>query len=159
MIECNLVTAVPAADAAMDESRLASLVATVLAEAGIEYTEDEITMDVRLIDEAESAELNGQYRDKHDATNVLSFPAELYLPGFRALGDLAICMPVVRREAAEQGKSLSAHLTHMVVHGIFHLLGYDHIQETQAQTMETAEQRVMARLGYADPYADRQALQ
>lgn len=157
MIECNLVTAVPALDVDMNEQGLAALVAAVLVEAGIDHEQDEVTVDVRLIDESESADLNGRYRDKHYATNVLSFPAELHLPGLRALGDLAVCMPVVRREAREQGKSLTAHLSHMIVHGIFHLLGYDHMREDQAETMETAEQRVMARLGYADPYATDQA--
>lgn len=107
---------------------------------------------VRLIDEAESAQLNGDYRDKPYATNVLSFPAGAELPGLTVLGDLAICMPVIEREAREQHKTCDAHLCHMVVHGVLHLLGYDHIGDDEAETMEALERDVMADLGHDDPY-------
>ena len=107
---------------------------------------------VRLVDEAESAQLNGDYRDKPYATNVLSFPAGAELPGLTVLGDLVICMPVIAREAKEQGKSDAAHLSHMVVHGVLHLLGYDHIGDDEAETMEAIERDVMAELGHDDPY-------
>ncbi|ERJ20904.1 Endoribonuclease YbeY protein [Salinisphaera shabanensis E1L3A] len=107
---------------------------------------------VRLIDEAESAQLNGDYRDKPYATNVLSFPAGAELPGLTVLGDLAICMPVIEREAREQHKTRDAHLCHMVVHGVLHLLGYDHIGDDEAETMEALERDVMADLGQDDPY-------
>ncbi|MGN8158307.1 rRNA maturation RNase YbeY [Salinisphaera sp. RV14] len=152
MIDFNLVAA-PGVRAEYDEQALIDAVAAVLDEAGIEREHDEVSVDVRLVDEAESAELNGRFRDKPHATNVLSFPADARLPGFFALGDLVICTPVVAREAAAQGKTIEAHLLHMVVHGGFHLLGFDHIGDDEADIMEAAERRVMARLGHNDPYA------
>ncbi|RJS92179.1 rRNA maturation RNase YbeY [Salinisphaera sp. Q1T1-3] len=140
-------------DAAPDRAGLEAAVAAVLAEAGIaDDDETVVALDVRLIERAESADLNGRFRDKPYATNVLSFPADAALPGLHMLGDLAICMPVVADEAAAQGKTETAHLLHMVVHGTFHLLGYDHIGDDEAEIMEAAERRVMAHLGYADPY-------
>lgn len=108
---------------------------------------------LRLVDAAESAELNQAYRHKAGPTNVLSFPFEAP-PGVssRLLGDLVICAEVAHREAQEQGKSLSAHWAHMVVHGVLHLRGYDHLTESQATGMETLETEIMARLGYPNPY-------
>ncbi|WP_423821333.1 rRNA maturation RNase YbeY [Salinisphaera sp. SPP-AMP-43] len=156
MIECTLVCAV-AGLAETDEERLVEIATSVLDEAGIDAQTDMVSLDVRIVDEAESADLNGRYRDKPYATNVLSFPADARLPGFRALGDLVICRPVIVAEANDQGKSLDAHFTHMVVHGSLHLLGFDHIGDDEAEIMEAAERRVMARLGYADPYAAPQA--
>ncbi|MES1954667.1 rRNA maturation RNase YbeY [Salinisphaera hydrothermalis] len=152
MIDFNLVAA-PGVTADCDEQQLIEALGAVLDEAGIERESDDVSVDVRLVDEAESADLNGRFRDKPYATNVLSFPADARLPGFFALGDLVICMPVVEKEAAAQGKTVAAHLLHMVVHGGFHLLGFDHIGDDEAEIMEAAERRVMARLGYADPYA------
>lgn len=109
---------------------------------------------LRLVDAAESAELNQTYRHKPGPTNVLSFPFEAP-PGVpsRLLGDLVICAEVVRREAREQGKALDAHWAHMVVHGVLHLRGYDHLTESQAAGMEALETEILARLGYPDPYA------
>ena len=112
----------------------------------------EIVVDVRVTGEAEAAELNRIHRHKPYATNVLSFPAGVDLPGLRVLGDLAICAPVVAREAAEQHKSLAAHFTHMLVHGLLHLLGFDHIGDDEAIVMEDLERRILAELGYGDPY-------
>ncbi|KEZ78434.1 rRNA maturation RNase YbeY [Salinisphaera hydrothermalis] len=152
MIDFNLVAA-PGVTVDCDEQQLIEALAAVLDDAGIERESDDVSVDVRLVDEAESADLNGRFRDKPYATNVLSFPADARLPGFFALGDLVICMPVVEKEAAVQGKTVVAHLLHMVVHGGFHLLGFDHIGDDEAEIMEAAERRVMARLGYADPYA------
>lgn len=110
---------------------------------------------VRIVDEAESQELNARYRGKDKPTNVLSFPAdlppELKLP---LLGDLVICAPVVAREAEEQGKSLEAHWAHMLVHGCLHLLGYDHIEDAEAEAMEALETRIITQLNYPPPYAD-----
>ncbi|HKJ95915.1 MAG TPA: rRNA maturation RNase YbeY [Gammaproteobacteria bacterium] len=114
---------------------------------------DEAELAVRLVDEPEGRELNATYRGRDYATNVLSFPADLPagvdLP---VLGDLVICAPVVEREAAEQGKALDAHWAHMIVHGVLHLLGYDHIEDDQAEVMETEEREILAGLGYPDPY-------
>ena len=119
---------------------------------------------IRIVDEDESAELNQTYRDKPGPTNVLSFPFEMpELPeGFASneedkipanlLGDLVICAPVVIREAAEQGKPEQAHWAHMTVHGVLHLLGYDHLDEREAAEMENLERQVLADLGIPDPY-------
>lgn len=109
---------------------------------------------IRLVDEAESQALNRDYRHKDAPTNVLSFPAELPdgvdLP---ILGDLVICAPVVAREADDQGKPVTAHWAHLTIHGVLHLLGFDHKTVQEAEVMEDQERRIMAQLGYSDPYA------
>lgn len=151
MIDFNLVCACEAGPE-YDQQRMADAVSAVLDEAGENSADGQISIDIRLVDETESAELNGQFRNKTYPTNVLSFPADVRLPGFHALGDLVICMPVVQAEAATQSKTVEAHLMHMVVHGCFHLLGYDHISDDEAGIMEAAERRVMKKLGYDDPY-------
>jgi probable rRNA maturation factor len=109
---------------------------------------------IKVVGEAESAELNSTYRHKAGATNVLSFPVDAMgqVEGRRLLGDLAICAPVVLAEARAQGKPPSAHWAHMVVHGMLHLQGYDHIREDEAARMERLEVDIMAGLGYNDPY-------
>jgi len=111
---------------------------------------------IRLVDEAEGRELNNTWRHKDYPTNVLSFPADVPegLLDIPLLGDLVICVPVVEREAAEQGKSLEAHWAHLVIHGCLHLLGYDHIDDAEAEEMEGLEQNLLAELGHPDPYAD-----
>ena len=121
--------------------------------AALEGRRDQAELTVRLVDVEESQQLNRQYRGKDKPTNVLSFPAdlpeELNLP---LLGDLVICAPVVASEAQEQHKAPSAHWAHMVVHGTLHLLGYDHIEDADAEIMETLETRILAGLGIDDPY-------
>jgi len=109
---------------------------------------------IRIVDIDEGRALNRDYRGKDYATNVLSFPAELP-PGVALplIGDLAICAPVVLREATEQGKAARDHWAHLTIHGVLHLLGYDHIEDSEAQTMEALETRILAGLGIADPYA------
>ena len=113
---------------------------------------------VRIVDEAEMAEINRRYRGKNQPTNVLAFPAELQsLPGLPEenaglLGDLVICAPVVDREANEQGKSAAAHWAHMLVHGMLHLLGYDHESDADAREMEGLEIATLARHGIENPY-------
>jgi len=116
---------------------------------------------IRLVDEAEGRELNHTYRQRDYATNVLSFPADLpdELDGVQLLeipllGDLVICAPVVEREAHEHAKSLEAHWAHLVIHGCLHLLGYDHIEDEEAEEMEALERKLLAELGHPDPYAD-----
>jgi probable rRNA maturation factor len=108
---------------------------------------------VRIVDTEEGQALNLQYRGRDYATNVLSFPVELP-PGvdLPLIGDLVICAPVVAREAAEQGKKPADHWAHLTIHGTLHLLGYDHIDEAEAETMEGLETKVLAGLGIADPY-------
>lgn len=112
-------------------------------------------MTIRLVDETEGRELNLTYRHKDYATNVLSFPADVPddLLDIPLLGDLVICVPVVEREAAEQGKALDAHWAHLVMHGCLHLLGYDHIDDDEAEEMEALERELLAQLGHPDPYA------
>lgn len=120
-------------------------------------TESEVT--IRVVDEAESHELNHTYRGKDKSTNVLSFPFEAP-PGIELplLGDLVICRQVVEQEAKEQDKPLSAHWAHMVVHGSLHLLGYDHIEDDEAEEMESIETEIMLALGYNDPYISEKEL-
>ncbi|RMW86004.1 rRNA maturation RNase YbeY [Aggregatibacter aphrophilus] len=123
------------------------------ATAAVQPQSDEVEMTVRIVDEAESHALNLNYRGKDRPTNVLSFPFEcpdeVELP---LLGDLVICRQVVEREAQEQGKPLMAHWAHMVVHGSLHLLGYDHIEDDEAEEMESLETQIMIGFGFADPY-------
>lgn len=111
---------------------------------------------IRLVDADEGRALNKHYRGKDYATNVLSFTAELP-PGIDLplLGDLAICAPVVAREAAEQGKRQRDHWAHLTVHGVLHLLGHDHVVDADAERMEALERRILADLGIADPYGSR----
>ena len=120
----------------------------------------EITL--RLVDEAESRQLNARYRQQDKPTNVLSFPAGSDETLKRLLseagepvplGDLVICAPVVAREASEQGKASPHHWAHMVVHGALHLAGFDHQTPGEAEEMEARERQVLNGLGYPDPYA------
>ena len=109
---------------------------------------------LRFVDSEEGRTLNRDYRGKDYATNILSFP---YESAPLVCGDLVICVPVVLREAAEQGKALEAHYAHLVVHGILHLQGYDHESgKKAAQKMENLECTVLAALGYDNPYAGEQ---
>lgn len=109
---------------------------------------------IRLVDEAESAELNRQYRNKIGPTNILSFPFEApeHIE-IDLLGDLVICVPVLSREAAEQGKALFAHWAHITIHGVLHLLGYDHIDDDEAEQMEALEIELLGKLNIANPYS------
>lgn len=112
---------------------------------------------VRIVDEQESADLNEQYRHKSGPTNILSFPVDLP-PGIELnlLGDLVICAPVLEQEAQEQGKLLADHWAHIVVHGVLHLLGYDHIDEAEAELMENKEIAILNKLQINNPYIEVQ---
>ncbi|GGA78739.1 endoribonuclease YbeY [Neiella marina] len=111
---------------------------------------------IRVVDSDESQELNSTYRGKEKPTNVLSFPFEappgIVLP---LLGDLVICAEVVAIEAQQQQKPLEHHWAHMVIHGLLHLLGYDHIQDDEAEVMEQKEREILAQLAIPDPYIER----
>ncbi len=114
---------------------------------------------IRIVGAQEGRALNRHYRGKDYATNVLSFPADMAegvkLPkGVKLplLGDIVLCAPVVAREAKEQKKPLAAHYAHLTVHGVLHLLGWDHQDEREAECMETLEREILAGLGIADPY-------
>lgn len=109
---------------------------------------------VRLAGWAESRRLNRAWRGKDAATNVLAFPAGPGATGGAdaGLGDLVVCLPLVHREAREQGKTPLGHLAHLVVHGTLHLLGHDHDREPAARRMEALEARILGRLGFPDPY-------
>lgn len=108
---------------------------------------------IRFIDNEESAELNQTYRLKKGPTNVLSFSEDpiLGLPS-DSLGDIAICAPLVAEEAKVQKKPLDAHFAHLVIHGVLHLLGYDHTETQETLEMEKLEINILTQLGYKDPY-------
>lgn len=136
------------------ETVLDHVPATAVAQ-GVRHGSREVV--IRVVDELESASLNETYRNREGATNVLSFPFEppVGMPPqeLLLLGDLAICAPVVIREAREQGKPVQAHWAHIVVHGILHLLGYDHQDDAEAEAMEQLETDILAQVGIASPYA------
>lgn len=112
---------------------------------------------VRLVEAEEMQALNLAYRGKDYATNVLSFPADLpeeivaQMPE-RLLGDIVLCVPVLRQEAVEQSKALASHMAHLLVHGCLHLQGYDHEDDAQAAIMEQKEIHILARWGISNPY-------
>lgn len=110
-------------------------------------------LNILVVDAKEGRRYNRQFRGKDYATNVLSFPYEP-LPGEKTtlLGDLVICAPIVAREAGEQGKPVRNHYAHLTIHGVLHLLGYDHQIEAEAERMEALERRVLAGFGMPDPY-------
>ncbi len=127
------------------------------------------SLSLRIVSASESQQLNHEYRGKNTPTNVLSFPMQMegFVEDFNdlpadviedlgsmesMLGDLAICAQVVEDEAQEQHKPREAHWAHMVVHGVLHLQGYDHIEDAEAQAMEALETQIMHSLGFADPY-------
>lgn len=119
----------------------------------ISQFQSDAELTIRIVDQEESHQLNFDYRGKDKPTNVLSFPFEVP-PGveINLLGDLVICKQVVEDEAKEQQKPLISHWAHMVVHGSLHLLGYDHIEDEEAEEMETLETEIMQGMGFEDPY-------
>ena len=114
---------------------------------------EEAELTIRVVGRRESRELNSTYRQKDSETNVLSFPAELPegidLP---LLGDILICAPLVAEEAAAQGKALHDHWAHLAIHGVLHLLGYDHVADEDAEEMEALEISLLESLGIGNPY-------
>jgi len=124
-------------------------------ETALRQAQGDVSLCIQLVDSEDSQALNRDYRGKDKPTNVLSFPSEI--PDFvqleqQPLGDLAICVEVVEREAQEQHKPVEHHWAHMVIHGCLHLLGYDHIEDEEAEQMEALERELLATLDIADPY-------
>ena len=129
---------------------------------------DEPTLSIALIDDARMTELNGEFRDQAKPTNVLSWPSyegdspEDVIPAGLddgpALywGDMALAGETVIREATEQKKAFEAHLSHLIIHGVLHLLGHDHIEDDEAERMEALERLALKSLGYPDPYGDHE---
>ena len=110
-------------------------------------------LSIRIVDEFEGIRLNETYRGATGATNVLSFPFDEKTPEpMPLIGDIVICAPVVAREAQQQNKDLTAHWAHMIIHGVLHLLGYDHQNDSEAAIMEVLETEIMQKLGFPPPY-------
>jgi probable rRNA maturation factor len=149
--ERRLVLEVQHASELSDVPDEASLHAWALAALGPDPTPVELV--IRIVDEPESRSLNARYRGRDQPTNVLSFPFDAP-PVVQSshLGDLVVCATVVAREAREQGKPPDHHWAHMVVHGVLHLRGYDHLDDTGAMAMETLEKQILDGFGIADPY-------
>jgi len=119
-----------------------------------QYTQH-FSMCIRIVDSDESQALNSEYRGKDKPTNVLSFPFEMpecVEVETEILGDLVVCAPVVSQEAIEQNKALLDHWAHMIIHGTLHLLGFDHIKDSEAEEMEQLERDILAKLQISDPY-------
>lgn len=115
--------------------------------------EREVHVVLRVVEAAESRALNRTWRGKDKPTNVLSFPAgDVVVDGVRELGDIVICNRIVAAEARAQRKPAVAHWAHMVVHGMLHLLGYDHVRTREASVMERSEAHILAEFDYPDPY-------
>lgn len=135
------------------------------ASAALDGRRQRATLTIRVVDPEESRALNLQYRGRDKPTNVLSFPFDLP-PGIGPddpiadlLGDLIVCADVVRREALDQGKEAAAHWAHMVVHGVLHLLDYDHITDSDAAEMEALETTILRGLGFPPPYDNQDDLE
>jgi len=138
-----------------NESQLSHWANHCLSELDVRYAYPP-QLTIRIVDKLESRELNQQWRTQDHATNVLSFPLDMP-PGVpeSCLGDLVLCAEVIATEAQTQHKPLLAHWAHMILHGVLHLLGYDHIDVAEAQIMEELEIRMMQQLGYSNPYQDK----
>ena len=146
------VTDQVAADMLPDDAEIKRWVHTTL---NGKYDDAQLT--VRMVGYEESQQLNEKYRRRPGATNVLSFPfehPEMAQPPL--LGDVVICAPLVVKEANDQGKEARAHWAHLVIHGVLHLIGYDHDNAEEAGVMEGLEREIMAELRYPDPYADNE---
>jgi len=122
-----------------------------------DYSQDAEVV-IRIVDTEEMAELNSQYRNKQGPTNILSFPFELPdgVEGIDLLGDLVVCAAVLEQEAKQQNKALSAHWAHIIIHGVLHLLGYDHLTADEAIEMESKEIVLLQELHIDNPYQEKE---
>lgn len=126
-------------------------------ETGQPFPDDGVEVSLLFTDDASIAKINAEWRSQDKPTNVLSFPAFPVEPGDMPgpmLGDIILAHETLVREAAELGKSFDDHRTHLLVHGFLHLLGYDHMDDEEAEEMEGLETRILARLGLSDPYGE-----
>lgn len=145
------------ADGWQNEETLRQLVDGVLQATLLELGFDNIDSELSLVftNDADIREINAKWRHIDKPTNVLSFPAFALQPGQEPgeiLGDIVIARETVEREAAEEDKSFEDHLSHLVVHGLLHLMGYDHQNDDEAEQMEALERKILASLGISDPY-------
>ncbi|WP_295881230.1 rRNA maturation RNase YbeY [uncultured Bartonella sp.] len=145
------------ADGWQNEETLRQLVDGVLQATLLELGFDNIDSELSLVfsNDADIREINAKWRHIDKPTNVLSFPAFALQPGQEPgeiLGDIVIARETVEREAAEEDKSFDDHLSHLVVHGLLHLMGYDHQNDDEAEQMEALERKILASLGISDPY-------
>ena len=121
----------------------------------LQKTYNKLEQLIRIVDKEEIQALNRQYRDKDKATNILSFPAEQYdFLDYDCLGDLVVCASVVEQEAKDQNKALNEHWAHLIVHGMLHLQGFDHIDDDEAATMEALEIKILETMSISNPYND-----
>ena len=153
-VDLDIVTDAPGwrRNAPAIEQHVATAARAALMAAGADGT---VELSILLTDDARQRALNRDHRGKDSSTNVLSFPAGFAPPaGPRPLGDLSLALETVQRESVDQGKTLADHTSHLVVHGVLHLLGYDHGTDAQAAAMEGLERRILSGLGVADPYGD-----
>jgi probable rRNA maturation factor len=157
-VELDISLTAPGWDAAVaDFSALAER--AVLAALDHAGASGDLEVSLLLTDDAEQRGLNRDHRGKDGSTNVLSFPAGFVPPaGPRPLGDISLALETVIREAEDQDKSVADHVSHLLVHGVLHLLGYDHLDDTEAEEMEALEREILAGLGIADPYAGGEPL-
>ncbi|WP_168389930.1 rRNA maturation RNase YbeY [Acinetobacter indicus] len=157
-LSLSLQQDVQASELVLKRGYIKKVVDTTLRHIG---TQSDCEIGIACVDNEESHKLNLEYRQKDKPTNVLSFPSELpdemaeFLDAF-PIGDLVICIPVVLREANEQGKAPLTHFTHMLVHGTLHLMGYDHeTSDEDAEEMEGIEIEILDKLGFENPYLER----
>lgn len=142
---------------ALAQAALAAAVRDLAEREGQPFPEEPPEVSLVLADDAMMADINSQWRNQPKPTNVLSFPAFPLVPGGQPgpmLGDIILARETIEREAADLGKPVDEHITHLIVHGFLHLFGYDHIENSDAEKMEAIETRILTSLDLSDPYGD-----